>query len=230
MKQIMYFAAGLMAFFSFPCTAGNDAQEIITAVLTSGAVMYAKYDGVVSERDTVTHEYDSITGKELGVSKSHTQRKDFFYKKPSIVTTYYEKDGKVLSPRKNSTRVITPVYPFCDADALSHYTFVYGGIETLAKTRCHVITIVPKENTVRHFTGKAYFTEGTLDVFYVVGTIADYPYGVKKVLNDYFFVKVADGYAPCRGTSMIEIDVPVIMPNRRLVSEFTASAFDLIKK
>lgn len=107
-------------------------------------------------------------------------------------------------------------------DRKKNYKVTYAGDTVIGGVPAHRIEIAAREKTARHFEGQMYFAVDSLQVVRVVGGLAKYPFGLKKLALELDFGKVGDASMIQKGTSDLTIYVPLLY-NERLVTSFTAT-------
>ncbi len=213
-------------------TAGGEDQknesEIIEKIQAKIAPIYRKYVGVECTREIVSQQYDSRDDRYLGTYTVILQRKEYFYRKAKYKVLKYIKNGKDVAKWKYRPRALPPAYPPFDPDSDKHYEIRLSGKKAVRGVPCWEFDIIPKKKDSRHIDGKCYFTVQGLDLFFLEGTVADLPFGVKNVYLEIFFKKIDDAYVLSHGTYTFVVHVPVFYPHKKFVQQFTSSEDRLI--
>jgi hypothetical protein len=189
---------------------------------------YEKYLGVQSKRDMTNILYDARTGELLKTYNVSLIRKEYFYKKPENIVLKYFKNGKELPASEYNYNTREPLIPPFDKNSEKNYNITLTGRSTIAGQTCYEVTIVPKIDTPRHLSGKAYFDVKTLNLCYLQGTIAKYPFGLKNLSMHIYFKKFKDSFVISHGTMIFDVHVPILFKNKRIVSKFKSSEEKLI--
>ncbi len=228
--RYMSLAAVLCAVIN-PCRAFSvepGGRDVLAVIGERAELMYRKYSGIESKRDTVSTVSNSKTGEILNTYRILVVRKDYFRKRPEYVALRYIKDGKDLPPEEYNYRTREPVYQPFGNDSNAHYSVKLKGIVTFEGRRCYEIDIEPKKRSSRHIRGKAWCDAASLDLFCLEGTVSKLPFGVTKVYMKIYFRSLDDGTVMTRGDSVFEVNIPILYPHRRFVSSFICSEQRLI--
>ncbi len=220
------FTPGLIPASSITPTAIND--EILDRIRRQAEAAYSRYEGVESQREITSNQYDSNTGNLLESYDVILQRKEYFYKRAEYTVVKYIRDGKVLPPEKYNYRTRDPVFPPLDSNNGMNYQIKLNGETTISGKRCYELEVVPRKKTARHLLGKMYFTVDGLDLYYLEGTIAKLPFGLKSLQMNIYFKRVDDAWVMSHGTYIFKVHIPVFYPNRKFVTCFTSTNDRLI--
>jgi hypothetical protein len=206
------------------------SAEISTAdrLIEKESPLYIRHSGIASLRESQISEYDSMNGKLISSTTTVVQRKDYFYKAPEGTVIRYIKDGKEMPPSDYKIHSFDPVFPICDIHARDNYSFTEAENETVNGIQCRAIIVKPRKITERHFDGKAFISikDGSLTM--IDGTVASLPAGINRMRIIMSFKKTEEGSFPVSGRFEIDLNIPIIYPNRRIITDFTATHTQLI--
>ena len=206
----------------------NTEHEISEKIRAKIAPIYRKYIGVECKREIISMQYDSRDNTYQGTYTVLLDRKEYFYKRAKYTVLKYVKDGKETAKWKYRPRTLPPAFPPFDPESDKHYDIRLAGKKAIQGVPCWEFEIIPKKKNSRHIKGRCYFTVKGLDLFYLEGTVADLPFGVKSVDLEIFFKKVEDAYVLSHGTYTFVVHVPVFYPHKKFVQKFTSSEDRLI--
>ncbi len=204
---------------------GAPDSEILISKESS---LYNHFKGVSSLRESTIREYDTQNGKLISVSKTIIRRKDFFYKEAELTVVKYIKNGVEKKPSEYPLHNFYPAFPICDAQALQHYSFADEGAAVVDGVQCRMISVTPKMKSARHFQGNAFADVHDGHLVKIDGAMSTLPMGVTSLRIMMMFWKTKDGSVPHSGTYELVIDIPIIMPHRKFVTEFSAQDVQLI--
>jgi hypothetical protein len=205
-------------------------EEILGKIRAKALLMYSKYDGVESRRDTLSRQYDSRNGRLLAAYRVIVLRSEYFYRRPTYVTLQYFRDGRELPADEYSYRTRDPVYPPFDQDNDKNYTVRLKGPALFTGRRCWEVEILPKKRSTRHLSGTALFDAETLDLVCLEGTVSSLPIGVHRIYMKLFFKNLQDATVISHGEILFEVHIPLFYPHKRFVNTFTSSDEKLIPK
>ncbi|MCU0849349.1 MAG: hypothetical protein MUD12_15815 [Spirochaetes bacterium] len=199
---------------------GEDPETVLSRIREKVTVMYDRYIGVEARREIESKQYDSRNFELRTSYRAVVIRKEYFYKKAEYTVLQFFKDGKELPPKKYNFRTVDPVFPPLDRNNDENYRVTVTGKRVIGGRECYELEIVPKKKTKRHLSGKAYFTVNGLDLYYIEGTVADYPFGVKSLEIKLYFKKAGDISVLSHGGYIVKIDIPVFYSHRMFVNTF----------
>jgi hypothetical protein len=206
----------------------NFEREIIAKISARVLPAYIKYIGVECKREIVSRQYDYRDDSFLGTYTVVLNRKEFFYKRAKYKVLKFVKNGKEESTWKYNYPTRTPPYQPFDADTDKNYTIKLIGKKAINGVLCWELDVIPKKKSSRHLKGKIYFTCGTLDLFFLKGTVARLPIGVKSLDIEMYFKKLDDACVASHGTYTFCINFPLIYPHMKFVQSFTSTEDRLI--
>jgi hypothetical protein len=202
--------------------------DTVSSLIIREAPMYSRFKGVSSIRESFIREYDSRSGAFLCSKQTVIRRNDFFYRFPEAEVLFYEKDGKGLPVREYTEHLIDPAYPFCDIRAQEHYVFTEGSDAFAGSIPCTTIRVRPKKKTIQHFDGIVYLSKEDGRIVLIDGTLASLPFGVNAFHVRMAFRKTPEGSIPSSGTFEFDVNIPILHPHKRIITEFTATKIQLI--
>ena len=231
-KRSIAILAGILAIAA-PVVSETDGlknieDELITKIRAKITPLYKKYDGVECMREIVSKQYDSRNDSYLGGYTVLLRRKEFFYKKAKYKVLKYTKDGKDLALWRYNYSTRKPAYQPFDPDTDNNYTIKLLGKKAVKNVLCWEFDVIPKKKTSRHLKGNVYFTVNGLNLFYLEGTVADYPIGLASLYMEIYFKKLDDAYVMSNGTYTFVVHIPIFYPHRKFVQTFTSSEDRLI--
>lgn len=200
-----------------PCGEIPGGEEILAKIKVKAAAIYAKYIGVKCRREITSKQYDDRDGKFLGGYKVIVNRREYYYKKPEYTVVKFIKNDKEESPDDYSYSPRDPVYPPLAPKYDKEYAITLTGKKLISSVPCYQLEVVPRRKTQRHFLGKLYFTENGLDLYYMEGTVARYPLGLKSLYFQLYFRKLGDAFVMSHGDYVFVINIPLFYPHRKFV-------------
>jgi len=221
---VSFFSAGVPSFSD----SNGHGDDILRKIREKAGYAFSRYSGVESRREITTGQYDFLTGKLITSYRAVLLRKDYFYKKAEFKALKFVRDGRELPPEKFNYRSMDPVHMPFAKNSDENYSIILGGETAIDGVSCWELEVIPKKNTMRHFSGKIYFTIDGLDLYYLKGTVAYRPFVLKNLSMEIYFKKTGDISVMSRGSYVIEIDVPLFFPHRKIVSSFTSTEDKLI--
>jgi hypothetical protein len=229
MKHILLYIVILFLFVPNPSLYGSRLEitpdlsiKIIDQLRKKYIPMYQKYQGVESTRQVEIKTYDSKTNQLLHISQVHLIRKDYFYKEPDIVVLKYVVDGKEKKPSKYKPIKYRPGYQVFDKNGDKNYDTQVVGYKTINSQQCYEVNVTPKEATELHYKGKLYYRVSDLMLAQSSGSIGKISFPLKTLHMDFNTESLNDLIVVSSGIVTASVDIPVIMPNRRIVSRFSA--------
>lgn len=231
-KKRAILLAGILALASpaFSEAGGlkNIEEDLLSKIRAKITPLYKKYIGVESTREIVSKQYDSRNDTYLAGYTVLLRRKEHFYKRAKYKVLKYIKDGNEQPLWKYNYPTRKPAYQPFDPDTDKNYTIALLGKKIIKNIPCWEFDVIPKKKTFRHIIGNVYFTINGLDLFYLKGTVADYPFGLKNLYMEIYFKKLEDAYIMSNGTYTFVVDIPIFYPHRKFVQTFTSSEDRLI--
>ncbi len=205
-----------------------EADSVLARIRAKYEPVFTKYRGVESTRDITLQEYDTKAARLLSISRIRLVRRDYFYALPEITVLSYEKNGKRGKPSDYKPRREEPLYPVFDRSGASHYRTEVVGTQVIDGMKCYRVQVTPLESTTRHFRGNLYYRTDNLDQILAEGSGAKLTMGVKSFwmrmkMRTFQGVPVISG-----GTMTIMVDVALLYPNRKFVSEIKVSNIKII--
>ena len=225
-KKRAVLLAGILAIASpvFSDTGGlkKIEDDLISKIRARVTPLYKKYIGVESTREIISKQYDSRDDTYLGGYTVLLRRKEYFYKRAKYKVIKYLKDGREQPSWKYNYLTRKPAYQPFDPDTDKNYTITLLGKKNIKNIPCWEFDINPKKKTYRHLIGNVYFTIKELDLFFLKGTVADYPFGLKNLYIEIYFKKLEDAYIMSNGTYTFVVDIPIFYPHKKFVHAFTS--------
>lgn len=215
---------------SGPATAGGSEEDVFTALRGKVRQSNQKYLGSESRRVITTTEYDQRTGESVNRSEAVVIRKEYFHRKPVNTPVAYQKNGKKLPPSEYKYRSRDPVHLPFDTTYGEQYRYRITARKDVAGRSCHEIELIPVKKTERHLKARLYVDTETLEPVYLEGTIADLPIGVSDIRATMHFKTIDGTSVISRGRYVILVNIPILFPNRRMVSSFVSSDEKLIPR
>ncbi|HOD15141.1 MAG TPA: hypothetical protein PLA65_12200 [Spirochaetota bacterium] len=206
----------------------SEADTVLARIRVRYEPVFTRYRGVESTREITLREYDSKAGKLLATSRIRLVRRDYFYDLPEITVLSYEKDGKQMNPTDYKPRREEPLFPVFDRSGGSHYRTEINGTITIDGVKCYRVQVTPLDATARHFRGNLYYRADNLDQVLAEGSGAKLALGVKSFWMKMNMRTVQGVPAISGGTMTILVDVALLYPNRKFVSEIKASNIRII--
>jgi hypothetical protein len=200
----------------------NIEDELISKIRAKLTPLYKKYIGVESTREIVSKQYDSRNDTYRGGYTVLLRRKEYFYKRATYKVIKYLKDDKEQPSWTYNYPTRKPAYQPFDPDTDKNYTITLLGKKIIKNIPCWEFDITPKKKTSRHIIGNVYFTIKELDLFFMKGTVADYPYGLKNLYLEIYFKKLEDAYIMSNGTYTFVVDIPIFYPHKKFIQAFNS--------
>jgi len=191
------------------------SKEIIGKIRSISVPRYKDFSGVESRRNVEVKEYDA-SNKLLVTHKYVVDRKDFFYIMPESKVLKYEKDGKEKKSSEYKELLSEPSYPVFDEKGERYYDTSVVSVQMLDGNKCYKIKVTPKQATERHFSGYLYYKTDDFEPYFLEGSIGKLPWSLKEFSMRFYFTK-EKGYPMLKsGVMNVKINVPVLMPNRKI--------------
>jgi hypothetical protein len=216
-------------FFYFPylkptlLIAGYNEALILSKIGKKLRDTYEKNIGIEAKRDNTTIFYNSKTGELLNIYRTILIRKEYFYKKAEYTVLKYFKNDIEIPPREFNYKTRNPIYLPFDKNSEKNYDIRLNKTVSINRIPCYELLIIPKMKTDRHFSGKAYFTVKELNLYYLEGTIAAYPFGLKNLNMQIYFKKFQESAAMSHGMMILDVHIPLFYPNKKIVFIFNSS-------
>lgn len=221
-------------FYCFPCfkptslLAVNNEAFILSRIAEKLKDTYEKNIGVEAKRDTINVFYNSKTNEFLGINRAILIRKEYFYKRAEYTVLKYYEDDKERPPDEYNYRTRDPIFPPLDKNSEKNYDVKLNEIVIINRVPCYEIIIIPKIKSVRHLSGKAYFTVKGLDLYYMEGSLAANSFGLKNSRIQLYFKKFKGASVLDHGMMIFDVHIPFFYPNKRIVVIVSSSDEKLI--
>lgn len=191
------------------------SKEIIGKIRSISVPRYKEFSGVESKRNVEVKEYDS-SNKLLVTHKYVVDRKDFFYIMPESKVLKYQKNGKEKKSSEYKELLSEPSYPVFDEKGEQYYETSVVSVQTVDGTKCYKIKVTPKKATDRHFSGYLYYKTDDYEPYMAEGTLGKLPWSLKEFSMRFYFAKENGCPMLKSGVMNAKINVPVLMPNRKI--------------
>lgn len=191
------------------------SKEILGKIRSISIPRYKDFSGVESKRNVEVKEYDS-SNKLLVTHKYVVDRKDFFYIMPASKVLKYEKDGKEKKPSEYKELLSEPSYPVFDEKGEKYYETSVMSVQMLDGIKCYKIKVTPKQATDRHFSGYLYYKTDDFEPYFLEGSIGKLPWSLKAFSMRFYFAKEKGCPMLKSGLISMKVNVPVLMPNRKI--------------
>jgi hypothetical protein len=195
----------------------KQSQEILQRILDKNINIFKKYKGVESKRITTTKIYDSETGELEETETVKYIEKSYFYEAPETTVLEYKKNGKIVDNSEFDKNTDPPAFQIFDEKSPERFEITVTRAVIHAGRECYVLDVIPKEATRRHFKGIVLVDVNSLETVYLKGTIADYPFGLKKMEMIFNFESLGDIFVFTKATVDLLVHVPIIKPNTRIL-------------
>jgi len=212
-----------------PIDAATDA-EIFSKIRARMAAFLASYKGVRSRQRVEIKEYKYTSGAYQRRKTIDRVQTGSFYQPPTVQILSCKIDGKsVAAGECRPKHKRKPSYPVFDKDSARHYRLSIAGKVKVNNKLCYRVEVRAKKQTKRHFVGQMYFTVEGLRLVKLVGSIADYPFGLKKLLLKFYFKELGKHDVVSWGYVDLGVRVPLLV-NLRAVTTFFARDHRLIRR
>jgi len=196
------------------------SKKIISRLRAKYIPMYEKYKGIESNREVEIKTFDEETNALLQTVNVHLIRKDYFYKEPEVIVLKYIVDGKEEKTSKYKPVKSQPGYHVFDKNGDINYETNVLGYKTVSGHRCYEINVTPKKATEKHYQGKLYYRTDTLELVRSSGSLGKISFPLKGLYIDLAIDYIDDLAVILSGIIIANIDIPIIFPDRRVVSSF----------
>lgn len=198
-----------------------DGEELFKRIVEHHRPMYEKYRGIEAKAETKSWIYDSETNELKETSEMITVGKQLFYEKPQEPKVLkYVKNGEELPPEEFKHRGGgEPMFPVFDPDGPEHYRIEVVDRAAMRRQPCYVLEVKAKEATAKHFVGTIYVNAETLDLVFMDGGMADTPFGVDSMTFQAYMKQVGDLSVWESSTFTAVVDIPILFPDMKMVSE-----------
>ncbi len=194
------------------------SDEIVNRIRSKTIELYQKQSGLEYVEDTLIKTFNSETGELEGTTKVVLIKRNYYYQKAEITTLKYEEDGKELPVSEYKPYGSgEPGYPVFDKNGPTHYDVKVVGTEMIEGQNCYHLKINAKEETVKHLIGDMYFEMQDLELVLFRGSLADLPFGAKKIQMEVYYTSENGINAPDSSSAEIFAHVPFIYPHKKLV-------------
>ncbi len=197
------------------------SKKVISRIQDKYIPMYKKYQGIESNQKVEIKTYDSKTSELLSTAHVHLIRKDYFYKEPEVEVLQYIVDGKEEETSKYEPIKSQPGYHVFDENGDIHYKTQVIGYKIIEGQQCYEVSVTPVKATKMHYQGMLYYRVSDLNLVYSSGSIGEIPFPLKELHSDLSIVCMNDLTVISSGIITARLDIPVILPDRRIVSRFT---------
>ena len=201
----------------------SSQEEMLARILERAREFEKAYVGAYSRREIVTKILDGDSGELKRTRASVVDVWEYHGEFPTNEVRECTMDDepidleKCLDPQR-----IEPAYRLFAQDAEEHYRFRYEALGSWKGRRSHKIEIIPLDDTTRHLRGNIFFAVDTLQVLGMDISIADFPFGLKKLAIELNFENREGQTVIASGSSSATIYSPFLV-NERAVTAFTAS-------
>jgi len=179
------------------------SRKVISRLREKYIPMYKKYLGVESNRQIEIKTYDEKTNSLLKTENVHLIRKEYFYKKPEVEVLKYVVDGQEKKASKYKPLKSKPGYHVFDESGDINYETLVVGYKTIAEHQCYKVNVTAKKATNRHYQGELYYRVND---------------PLKGLRVDLIFDNINDLTVVSSGVISASVDIPVIFPDRRIVT------------
>lgn len=129
----------------------------------------------------------------------------------------YFKNDEELPVSELDDRNEEPFYEVFSADGADRFDARVTGKEKIRGHECYQVEITAREKTDKHFEGTMFFSIDQLLLVRMEGTLADLPFGVKK-LTMTIDQMIIDGVSvPLKSIIETDVHVPFIYPNKSIL-------------
>ena len=211
-----------------------DLDGMIKGIRERQGSFFDQYAGYQSLHTSTTVIRDAKSGEVKDrVETTLVVRQYFGEGKPEVVRVVrYVKNGKVMSPDQYREHPgDDAMYPIFGRNSDSHYRYTYGGVKSVQGQECHVIRIVPRKKTNRHFSGLVYMSKKDLAMVMMSGTKAELPAATRSLnMNVIMGPTSAKVRLPVSTNVRFHVHVPVFYPNRKFQIWTTMTNHSLIPR
>jgi len=194
------------------------SRKVISRLREKYIPMYKKYLGVESNRQIEIKTYDEKTNSLLKTENVHLIRKEYFYKKPEVEVLKYVVDGQEKKASKYKPLKSKPGYHVFDESGDINYETLVVGYKTIAEHQCYKVNVTAKKATNRHYQGELYYRVNDLKLVFSSGSIGKISFPLKGLRVDLIFDNINDLTVVSSGVISASVDIPVIFPDRRIVT------------
>jgi hypothetical protein len=203
----------------FPANlAAVDLEGLIGDIRERQAPFFEKYAGYQSLHTSTTVIRDAKNGEVKDrIETTLVVRQYFGEGKPEVVRVIrYVKNGKVMSPDDYKEHPgDDAMYAIFGRNSDTHYRFQYEGEKTIQGHECHVIRVIPRKKTNRHFSGLVYMRKKDLAMVMMRGTKADLPASTRSLNINVMLGPTSAGVRlPVSTNVRFQVHVPIFFPNR----------------
>jgi hypothetical protein len=196
------------------------SRNVINRLRTKYIPMYKKYQGVESNRQLEIKTYNEKNGTLLKTEFVNLIRKEYFYKEPEVEVLKYIVDGKEQKASKYKPLKSQPGFHVFDESGDNNYETQVVGYKTIDEHLCYEIAVTPKKATDKHYHGKLYYRVKDLKLVFSSGSIGKISFPLKGLHVDLIFDNVNDLMVVASGVISASVDIPIIFPNRKIISRF----------
>lgn len=229
MNKLMAFIFFLFLLAPAPTIQSSDvditptlSRNVINRLREKYIPMFKKYKGIESNRQVETQTYDSKSNKLLSTAHVHVIRKDYFYKEPEIKVLKYIVDGKEEKTSKYKPIKSQPGYQVFDENGDKNYETRIVGYKIVEDQNCYQVNVTPKKATKLHYKGMLYYRVSDLKLVKSSGSIGEISFPLKELHIDLYTDDLNDLTVISSGVITARVNIPVILPDRRIVSRFKA--------
>ena len=126
--------------------------------------------------------------------------------------------------------MLDPHIQVFDREGERNYEVRLAGVVEIDARRCYRVEVTPRVRTVRHFVGQVYFAVADLSLVRMEGSVARLPFPLRHVYMKLGFRRLAGGHVDVAwGYVDVWVRVPLLY-QRRMVTRFTATRHELVRR
>ena len=194
-----------------------ESRRVVQRIIQKNIRNYETYKGIESLCVTDVTVSDAETGEIEEAERAKYIQKSYFYEVSETEVLEYTKNGEAADLDDYDKDDRQPAYQIFDGKSLERFDINVVGITMMKGQRCYRLQVVPKQNTDRHFKGTVFVNVDSLNTVYLEGTVADYPFGLKKMKMVFSFQPLGELSVFTEATVDLLIHVPIIKPNTRVL-------------
>lgn len=203
----------------------DESSQIIAQLRKKHAPFFVDYKGVRSVRDA---QVKIVRDGQTENRRLRVQRTAYFYRPPqeSIVAAW--RNGAPVPPEqvKPERNPGAPPFPVFDKDSAANYRPQVQSITTCSGRTCYVIQIRPTRRSARHLVGTLYVDQKSLQILRFVGSLSQFPTGVKSMRLDIQYGQQAEHSVVISGTIRVKAYIPLLVPESTMITTFRESGHE----
>jgi len=200
----------------------KESAHILENIFQKYMPTYKKYRGIESTRQMETVIFNTKTGQVVEKSEIMLVRRDYFYERPEVRVLKYVKNGTEMKPAEYKYDDSQPGHLVFDENGRDNYELQVTERSIIDGSDCYKIKVTPRKKTIRHVEGFLFCRVDNLELILYELTLGKFPFGVKECAMLFSTEDMGDLNVIKTGSIQVEAHIPILFPNRKIVTRFKA--------